>query len=286
MTEVRAPAPLEVDARIAGAREVDARDIRIGCGHVRVAGTKRSRLELVAGIQGAELEIAARFRLQNIDQIAGRIELEIAVRFGRRNLGRGAHHRAGSDGRVAGTGSRGDEAVIGRVFLDQSDVRVAGLLEVGIGRGEANVGVAGPLHVVGHEPDVGVAGQLAGGLHADDHRARAGHRIGRNREVVEEDVVVGAGFRNRLLAALGLVRGNVHRLGREVGLGHAKLKLGEVEVLDVLGADPWGRRGPRAAARRRFPCQDGEPVRRYRRPGTARSRRLGTRGSRGAAPWT
>ena len=89
------------------------------------------------------------------------------------------------------------EPMIGRVVLDQGHVRVAGLLEVGVGRGEANVGVAGPLDVVGHEPDVGVAGELAAGLHADDHRARAGHRVGGNREVVEQDVVLGAALRDR-----------------------------------------------------------------------------------------
>src|SRR5271166_1268237 len=95
MTEVQSAYSLEVDSRVAGAGEVDSGEVRIGGGDVRVAGSKRGGLEFVAGVQGAELEVAARFRLQHVDEIAGGIELEIAVRLGDRKLarGRGAGHR-------------------------------------------------------------------------------------------------------------------------------------------------------------------------------------------------
>ena len=131
--------------------------------------------------------------------------------------------------------------MIGGVILDQGDVGVAGLLEVGVGRGQPDVGIAGSLDVVRHQPDVGVAGELAAGLHADDHGARAGHRVGRHREIVEQDVVVGAGVRGRACSAAGRLQGReVHRLVRQVGLGRAELELGEVEVFEVLVAAGGG----------------------------------------------
>src|SRR5208282_1967232 len=203
MSQVVRSGPLQVDSRIAGAREVDSREVRIGRGHVRIAGAQRDRFKLVAGVQGAELEIAARVRLQRIDEIAGGIELEIAVRLGGRNLGRGTDYRAGPDGRVAGTGIRREELVIGGVILDQGDVRVAGLFQVGVGRGETDIRVARSLDIVRDEADVGVAGQLAAGLHADDYRARPGHRAGGDREVIEQNVLFGGRVRDGSLAAGG-----------------------------------------------------------------------------------
>ena len=106
--------PLEVDPRVAGPGQVDPRDVRVGRGHVRVAGPQRGRLELVAGVQRAELEVLARLGLEDVDQVAGGIELEVAIRLGRGDFRRRAGPQAGPHGRVARAGGGRQEAVVGR----------------------------------------------------------------------------------------------------------------------------------------------------------------------------
>ena len=86
----KAPAPWRLIPESLGRDRLIPERFGIGGRHVRVAGPKRGRLELVAGVQGAELEVAARFGLEDVDQVARGIELEVAVRLGRRDLRRRA----------------------------------------------------------------------------------------------------------------------------------------------------------------------------------------------------
>ena len=125
------PAPLEIDPRVAGTRQVDSREFRIGGRHVGVARLgKRRGLELVAGIERAELEIAAGVGLKRVDQLAGRIELEIAAGIGRRNFPRRTQERALAHRGVA-PALRADEPMIGGVLLDQGDVGIARMFVAG-----------------------------------------------------------------------------------------------------------------------------------------------------------
>ena len=74
-----------------------------------------------------QLEITTRVGLQCVDQFAGRIELEVAVRRGCGNFRRRPFERTDSNRRVARF--RTDEAVIGGVFLDQRNIRITGLFD-------------------------------------------------------------------------------------------------------------------------------------------------------------
>ena len=95
LAQTEARARLKIDSRVAGPREVDARELRDRRPSRRNrSASKRRRFELVAGVQRAQLEIAARVGLKGVDQLARRIELEVAVGVGRGNLGRRAQKRA------------------------------------------------------------------------------------------------------------------------------------------------------------------------------------------------
>ena len=123
--------------------------------------------------------------------------------------------------------------MIGRVFLDQGDVRVARLLQAR--RRELHVGIARPANRVGHEPHVGIARPAARGGRPDDDRARTGDRVRRHGEVVEQDVVIGAGV-CRLLPPAFVDLGDMRRFRPEIGLGDAQLELGEIQLFQLAGA--------------------------------------------------
>ena len=91
MAQVEAARRLKIDAGVAGPRQVDAREVRVGGRDVRVA-RRRSGVDSNSSLasRALELEVAARLGLQGVDQVARGIELEIAVRLGRRHLGRRA----------------------------------------------------------------------------------------------------------------------------------------------------------------------------------------------------
>ena len=121
--------------------------------------------------------------------------------------------------------------MIGGVVLDERDVRVARLSEVGLGRGQPDVGVARALDIV---------------------RAPAGRRSRSGSlppdcmpMITELEPVTGLGGSDRSSSRMSCsaeesVVGRspratcreIHRLAGQVGLGDAELELGEVEILD------------------------------------------------------
>ena len=141
-----------------------------------------------------------------------------------------------------------------------------GGLAVGVGRGEPDVGVAGPLDVVGDEPDVGVARQLAGRLHADDDRARARHRVGRHARGRRTGCRARSRPPDRLAGRL--VEMSIVSAPRS-GLATPSWNSERSRSSTFSPPGRRGLRGPRAAARRRCPARGGGPARRCRRPGTA-----------------
>ena len=168
---------LEVDPRVAGPGEVDARRA-LGSDAVTSESLglgQRGGLELVAGVEGAQLEIAARVGLKGVDQLARGVQLEVAVRRGGRDLGRRAQKRAGPHRRVA-RAAGADDAVIGRVVLDQGHVGVARLL-ASSGEASWTSESLAPLTLSGTSRTSESLGRLARRRGADDHRARAGHRV-------------------------------------------------------------------------------------------------------------
>ena len=112
-----------------------------------------------------------------------------------------------------------------RIIGDQGDIRIARCFRARR-CGEPDVRITRALGVVRHKADVGIAGQLARVFHADDHRARARDRVRWQRQVIQEDVLIGR-MRSRRP-----VRVTVFGCGISEGrLGRAHLELRQIQIV-------------------------------------------------------